>query len=71
MDPAVGDVLLELREHTLAKGKEFKLLNVTKLVQKVFAITRLNSVFEILSERGVALAASPGRPPVILKAACA
>ena len=64
-------VLLELREHTLAKGKEFKLLNVTKLVQKVFAITRLNSVFEILSERGVALAASPGRPPVILKAACA
>lgn len=62
-------VLLELREQTLSKGKEFKLLNVTKLVQKVLAITRLNSVFEILSERGVLAATLHGRPAMVLETA--
>ena len=43
-------VLLELREKTIAKGIEFKLMNVTKLVKQVLEITRLDSVFEISSE---------------------
>jgi anti-sigma B factor antagonist len=40
-------VLLELREQTLLKGMEFILTNVTKLVQQVLEVTRLNTVFEI------------------------
>jgi anti-anti-sigma factor len=38
-------LLLKLRQETQAKGIEFRLMNVTKLVRKVFEITRLNSVF--------------------------
>jgi len=39
-------VLLELREFTHSRGIEFKLMNVTGLVQQVLEITRLNSVFD-------------------------
>ena len=42
--------LLELREWTLAKGIEFKLMNLVRRVQHVFEITRLDYVFEITSE---------------------
>lgn len=44
-------VLLELRAHTLSKGIEFGLTNVTRLVQQVLEITHLDSVFENLTER--------------------
>jgi anti-sigma B factor antagonist len=54
-------VLLELREQTQAKGIEFRLMNVTKLVGQVLEITRLNSVFEISSEEEVVSEASGGR----------
>ena len=50
IDAAGLGVLLELREHTLSKGLEFRLTNVTRLVQQVLEITRLNSVFETSSE---------------------
>jgi anti-sigma B factor antagonist len=43
-------VLLKLREYTQARGIEFKLMNVTRLVRQVLEITRLNTVFEIAAE---------------------
>ena len=39
-------VLLELREWTQSRGIEFRLTNVTKMVQQVLKITRLDSVFD-------------------------
>jgi anti-anti-sigma factor len=54
-------VMLELREETQAKGIDFKLMNVTKLVSRVLEITRLNSVFEVTSGAEVLSAASRGR----------
>jgi anti-anti-sigma factor len=51
-------VLLELREQTKARGIEFKLMNVTKLVKQVLEITRLDSVFEISSELELTSAAA-------------
>ena len=40
-------LMLEMREHTQSKGMRFKLMNVTNLVGKVLAVTKLDSVFEI------------------------
>jgi anti-sigma B factor antagonist len=62
-------VLLKLREQTLAKGMEFRLTNVTKLVQQVLEITRLDSVFETLSERSVSVVGSPGPLAMVLETA--
>src|SRR5216117_2459777 len=42
-------VMLELREQVQAKGIDFKLMNVSKLVYRVLEITRLDSVFEVTS----------------------
>jgi anti-anti-sigma factor len=39
--------MLELRDWTRSKGIEFRLINVNQLVQQVFEITRLDSVFKI------------------------
>jgi len=55
-------VMLELREETQAKGIDFKLMNVTKLLGAVLEITRLNSVFEVTSAAEILPAASRGRP---------
>ena len=41
-------LMLEMREHTQSKGMRFKLMNVTNLVSKVLAVTKLDSVFEIM-----------------------
>jgi anti-anti-sigma factor len=41
--------MLELREQTRAKNIEFKLMNVSRLVGWVFEVTRLDSVFDIMS----------------------
>jgi anti-anti-sigma regulatory factor len=41
--------MLELSERTRAQGIEFKLMNVSKFVGRVLEVTRLNSVFEIMS----------------------
>jgi anti-anti-sigma factor len=42
-------VLLELREWTRARGIRFQLMNVGRLVMRVFELTRLDSVFQITS----------------------
>lgn len=47
IDAAGLGALLELREWTQENGMEFRLVNPTRLVQQVFAITRLDSVFDI------------------------
>lgn len=39
--------MLELREQVQAKGIDFKLMNVGKLVARVLEVTRLDSVFEV------------------------
>jgi anti-sigma B factor antagonist len=49
IDAAGLGALLELRVWAQSKGIEFKLMNVTRRVQDVLAITRLDSVFEISS----------------------
>jgi anti-sigma B factor antagonist len=41
--------MLELREQLKAKGIEFRLIHLTERVRRVFEITRLNTVFEIMS----------------------
>jgi anti-anti-sigma factor len=46
-------LLLELREQLQAKGVEFRLMNVSALVQQILRITCLNSVFEISSEEEI------------------
>jgi anti-anti-sigma factor len=40
-------LMLEMREETQSKGMRFKLMNVTNLVGRVLAVTKLDSVFEI------------------------
>lgn len=62
-------VILELRELTQSKGIEFKLMNVTKLVQQVLELTRLNSVFEISSEAEVLAVKSRGGLAAVVEAA--
>jgi anti-anti-sigma factor len=62
-------VMLELREQTQAKGIAFRLRNITKLVQQVFEITRLNSVFETFSEEEVVSEASRARLTSVLEVA--
>jgi anti-anti-sigma factor len=65
-------VMLELRELIQAKGIEFRLINVTKLIRRILEITRLDSVFEITSGAAVVSAATLGRPKSVAEfAACA
>lgn len=65
-------VLLDLRQQLGSRGIEFRLMNVTKLVQQVLEITRLNSVFELTSEAEVLSAKSRGqRVEVVETASCA
>ena len=61
-------VLLRLREQTQSKGIEFRIMNVTKLVQHVLEITKLNTVFEITSERDLAALATTARDEEVVKA---
>ena len=42
-------VMLELREQVQSKGIRFELMNVSKQVSMLLAITRLDSVFQITS----------------------
>ena len=55
-------VMLELREQTQSKGIDFKLMNVTKLVNGVLEITCLNSVFEVTSGAEILSVVSFDRP---------
>ena len=40
-------LMLKMREETQSRGMRFKLMNVTNLVSRVLASTKLDSVFEI------------------------
>src|SRR5215510_4547211 len=55
-------LLLELHEYTQSKGTDFKLMNLQKLVRKLFEITRLNSVFAVTSTAEVSFHPGPARP---------
>jgi anti-anti-sigma regulatory factor len=61
--------MLELRRLSDTKGVRFKLMNVSKFTSRVFELTRLDSVFEIIpkAEPSVARPAA-ARAPI---AACA
>src|SRR5207253_9761746 len=62
-------VLLELRRQTLSRHIEFRLVNVTKLVQQVLEITRLDSVFEVSSRESARPAVVGVRPSAFMKTA--
>ena len=62
-------VLLELREHCISKGIEFQLVNVSALVQSILHISRLTTVFEIVTEENVVVRTSPNRFDVVLRSA--
>ncbi len=55
-------LMLELRQQAESRGMRFKLMNVTKLVSQVLAVTRLDSVFEITSGVELLPAISRARP---------
>lgn len=55
-------LLLELREQAHSNGIEFRIRNVTRLVRQVLEITRLNSVFEVPSQRRVPLISLGDQP---------
>ena len=57
--------LLELRKWTHSKGIEFRLMNITRFVQQVLQITRLDSVFEISTHEGALSAVAGVRPSTI------
>ncbi len=65
-------VMLELREQAESKGIRFELMNVSKLVSKVLAVTRLDSVFEVTSRVDFFPAVSRRRPASVMGlASCA
>jgi anti-anti-sigma factor len=49
VDAGCLGMMLELREQLQAKGIRFALMNVTKWVSKVLQVSRLDSVFEVIS----------------------
>jgi len=62
-------LMLELRRLSDTKGVRFKLMNVSKFTSRVFEVTRLDSVFEIIPKSEPSLAHVPQtRVPI---AACA
>ena len=61
-------VLLRLREQAESNGIEFRIMNVTKLVQQVLEITKLNTVFEVTSERDLAALLTTARHGEVVKA---
>ena len=65
-------VMLELRQQVQAKGIGFKIMNVNKLVGRVFEVTHLDSVFEVTSGVEFFPAVSRRRPASEMRfASCA
>jgi anti-anti-sigma factor len=62
-------VMLELREQVQSNGIGFKLMNVSKLVGRVLAVTRLDSVFEVTSGVEFVPAVSRRRPASVMELA--
>lgn len=48
-------VMIELRRQTALDGVRFKLMNVNKFTSRVLEVTRLNSVFEIITKAEAAI----------------
>jgi anti-sigma B factor antagonist len=64
-------ILLGLRQQAESKGIEFRLVNVTRLVSRVLEITRLNSVFDVHTEKDVLKRMPLARSSRVELAACA
>jgi anti-anti-sigma factor len=64
-------LLLELRSAAQAKGLRLRVINASRLVGRIFAITRLDSVFEVSSEVETYATPSAARPARITLRACA
>ena len=62
-------LMLELRRLSDSHGIRFKLMNVNTFTRRVFEVTRLDSVFEIIPK--VEASAMPAPQPRIPYAACA
>ena len=62
--------MLELREQSRSRGLDFKLRNPSKFVGWVLEVTRLNSVFEVMSGGELYFASHDRTEPITL-AACA
>jgi anti-anti-sigma factor len=62
-------LMLELRRLSDTKGVRFKLMNVSKFTSRVFEVTRLDSVFEIIPR--VEASVMPAAQPRVPYAACA
>jgi len=62
-------LMLELRRASDTKGVRFKLMNVSKFTSRVFEVTHLDSVFEIIPK--VEAAVMPTAQPRVPYAACA
>jgi anti-anti-sigma factor len=60
-------VLLQLREQTLAQGFRFELMNVSDPLNRIFEITRLNTVFDV--RHGVGMFPALVRAPRVRVAA--
>jgi len=60
-------VMLEMRQQLQLKGIEFRIMNVSKLVRQVLDITRLNTVFEVTSEKDVQSMAATVRHDEVLE----
>jgi len=60
-------VMLQLREQAQEKGIDLKLMNVTKLVNRLLEITRLNSVFQVTSGAEVLSTVSRDRPASLVQ----
>ncbi len=56
-------LLLDLRESLKSKEVEFRLMNVTQMVHRLFELTCLDGVFEVNSESTVLPSAAPQRLP--------
>lgn len=52
-------LMLELRRLSDAKGVRFRLMNVSKFTSRVFEVTRLDSVFEIIPKAEPAIVRAP------------
>ena len=61
-------LMLELRKQAESRGVRFKLMNVSRFVRRVFEITRLDSVFEVIPKAEPAISR---RPAQVEWAACA
>ncbi len=59
IDAAGVGILLQLREQVQSHGGEFRLMNVTELVEQVLEISHLDAVFEVVTPEEV-------RPPKLV-----